>query len=498
MPKSRGNSIATGSSSGSGSSVVQNGGTGGIGVGGAGTGAVNELAQRVLDRLTDIGPIDIPAESISRGVMENIRVRFGENQGEANVESASGRSYEVNYIDDTCTCIDHRIRQNRCRHIQATHRAVGHVLSQSESNRHPSHTLTDDELNNAVVNRQEIDRQAEEYRENIQRVNEDDGFFYTDNNEEFEAVLRRARNEPIEYEYENVLNGSDITFGMEIEFVGGDADAIARELYNLGICGYNRRVAYHSRSIPGKWKLERDGSVSSGNQGGELVSPVLKDTPETWRAIEKICEVAKRHGARINSQCGGHVHASMDPLDTARQRWKRFFRTIGGFEDVIYRLAGGTEGRIRSGSSHYATPFAERAITGINSRFDMTNDTDVNNMARNISQRDRYYGVNLTNIYDSSKPNTVELRYFNSSLDPAQLQANVKIAAGIMMASEKAKTRSGTDQMIKRGNLLKSQPLGETNRSDHSAIKKLVDIIFTRRKDKDKIISVYAKNQWRN
>jgi hypothetical protein len=489
MPKSRGNSIASGSGAG------QNGGTR-TGVGGAGS--PEETAQRLIERLSAIGPIDVPGESVSRGTVENIRVRFGENQGEANVESASGRTYQVNYIDDTCNCFDHRIRHNTCRHIQAAHRAVGRVLSQPESYDQPGRTMTVDELNNTIAYRQEIDRQEEDNRQDIQRVNEDDGFFYTENDDEFENVLERAVNESIEYEYENVLNGNDITFGLEIEFSGGNADAIARELYNLGICAYDSRVAYHARSVPGKWKLERDGSVSSGSQGGELVSPVLKDTPETWRTIEKICGVAKRHGARITGSCGGHVHMSAEPLDTAKQRWKRLFRTIGGFEDVIYRLAGGTEGRVRMGSAHYARSFLQRAITGVNSRFEMNSDGDINNLTRNISEGDRYYGVNLTNIYNSSKPNTVELRYFNSSLEPTQLQANVKIAAGIMMAAQKARVREGSEQMIKRGNLLRNQSLGANNRSDHSAIKKLVDIIFTRKKDKDKIISVYAKNQWRN
>lgn len=52
----------------------------------------------------------------------------------------------------------------------------------------------------------------------------------------------------------------------------------------------------------------------------------LKDTPETWRQIEVICEVTKRHGARVNHSCGAHVHIGMNKLDTARERWRRFFK----------------------------------------------------------------------------------------------------------------------------------------------------------------------------
>jgi hypothetical protein len=81
----------------------------------------------------------------------------------------------------------------------------------------------------------------------------------------------------------------------------------------------------------------------------------------------------------------------------------------------------------------------------------------------------------------------------------------VKIANGIMMAAEKARTRNDTDSglfpsesMKKRGQIIKEVEIGEDNRSNHSGIRKFVDAIFTRKSDKDKIISVYARNDWRN
>lgn len=347
-----------------------------------------------------------------------------------------------------------------------------------------------------------IDALAEEER-NLIFDEEDDGFFYTDeeNEEVFNNLMENARNSNLTYEYEDVLNGSSNTFGVELEFVEGNADAIARELYELGIVGHSRRVSYHARSIPGKWKLEYDGSVCNGSKGGELVSPVLTDTPETWRTIEKICEVAKRHGAKINQKCGGHIHIGMEPLDTARQRWRRFFKTIAGFEDVLYRISGGNLGRIRSGYTRYASPFSSQAQRTAVSRFRLDSREDIDNLARRASNRDRYLGINLTNIYESDKPNTIEFRYFNGSLDPGQIQANVKVANGIIMAAQKARTQDSdiytvTENHKRRGKLLNQQASSRDDRSSHTAIKKFVDIIFSRKKDKDNLISVYAKNRW--
>jgi hypothetical protein len=341
-----------------------------------------------------------------------------------------------------------------------------------------------------------LDSANESIRQNINSEYEDDEYFYADHMDEFEETLQNGESENFQYEYENVLNGSRNTFGLEIEIVNGDNNAIARELYDLGICGYDHQVRYHARSIEGKWKLEKDASLGSG--GGELVSPPLTDTPETWRTLETICKVAKRHGAQVDSRCGGHLHINMNPLDTAKQRWKRFFKTTGTFEPVMYRFAGGDTGQVRSGVSRYATPFASNASRALTYDMPVRNSDDINRLATFTSRYNRYYGINLTNIYDDYKPNTIELRYFNSSLTPSVLQANVKIGNGIIFASEKARFGSSSESAVmkRRGNILKNQSIGSIDQNNDLKVRDFVDIAFTRKKDKDAVLKLYSKNRW--
>lgn len=511
MPKSRGsNTIGT---RGRGSSSVRSLSSSGGGAGTVGdffqdqsSGAIEEteMPQRLEDRLNEVRTVTVGVESRTRRRTEEVQVTFDpQNQGFAQVESESGATYQVDYNNGTCDCMHYRMRNDGCRHIDATNQAIGQILgNRSVSNLRNGQGLSDQEAAVAISGQVRSDAQAEIERRALTAEYQDDGYFYSDHPEEFRNILQGI-NSDIPYEYENVLNGSQVTFGIELEFVGGNADRIARELYDLGICAYDRRVGYHSPGVPGKWRLERDGSVSSGDMGGELVSPVLKDSPETWSTIETICEVAKRHGATVNSKTGAHVHIGMDPLDTARQRWKRFFKTINGFEECIYRFSGGDLGRIRSNYSTYATPFSGRSGNAATSRFSMNDMRDVQALASRASNNNRYYGINLTNISSSSKPNTVEFRYFNGSLNPSQIQANVKLANGIVMAAEKARTRDGeSDSMIisetmkRRGNMLKDTTQGD-NVPDDSKIMKLVDIIFSRKQDKDAALSVFAKNNWR-
>lgn len=481
LPKTRTNTLASRQGQGSGRSNTR-----------SSFNNVEDTAERINDRLRQAGPITIEVESRSRGQMEEVNVSFMSQPGTASVSSASGNTYTVDYINGNCNCMHHTARQLRCRHMNAVDEALGQVTE--------SQDIDLRSLSDGIGQRVEMDHQEEEQRRRLSGIQEDDNFFYLDNEAEFENRLRNYQN--ITYEYENALNGSNATFGLEIEFVGGDANAIARELYDLGICGYRERVRYHERSIPGKWKLERDGTVSSGDSGGELVSPVLRDTPETWRDIETICNVAKRHGARIDNRCGAHVHIGMDQLDTARQRWRRFFKITSGYEECIYRAAGGDSGRIRSGHSDYSEEFSARADFGATTPMTLDNDYDLRMLTSRVSRENRYYGINLTNIYDNSKPNTVEFRYFNGSLNPTQLQANIKLANGVMMAAEKARSRDvesdniQTTESFKRRSKLISDYKNTSERSNKKMME-FVDIIFTRKRDKDALISVFSKNRWR-
>lgn len=476
MPKRRSNTIST----------EANLGNGAIGASGSGMslGIINDLAGRINSRLRET--IVVTGNSRSRGRNEEIRVTYDEEDDVYAVDSASSQRYFVSGDADSCTCPDFQSRNRICRHINAVNNAIG---------------VAEEEIREMTSSEVMTARIQQDIRDEIQRSQEgpsqDDGFFYCENLEEFDRTYENINDNLINYEYENVLNGNTSTFGVELEFVGGNADAIARELYDLGITAAPYRLGYHARvSDNTKWKLERDGSVSSGSQGGELVSPVLKDTPETWRQIEIICEVAKRHGARVNQSCGGHVHIGMNKLDTARQRWRRFFKMVESYEECLYRAAGGDLGRIRSNASSYATSFSERASEANRMAFRMDREEDVRYMTERVSKMNRYYGINLKNIATDRAP-TVEFRYFNGSLSPKQIQANIKLAAGIINASEKSRWRDTEDENYKkRGQILKNSTTTSGTRTKEKMIE-LLDIAFTRKKDKDMILNVLKKNKWR-
>lgn len=500
--RSTGNTIASrgggsGSGSGSGGGVgFGSGSGGGVGPGMGGTNGAEEMSQRIENRMQEARSVEVPVLSRTRGTMENLRVQFDPNTpGRVQVTSRSGNTYTVDTEEGTCTCPDHRYRGSRCRHIEAASLAQEEIAQGTSIG-----SSRAEDINVNEVLRDHIAIETAEERSNAERQFTDDGHFYSDNPEEFVNDMERLRNAEIPYDYENALNGSDITFGIELEFVDGDSNAIASELYNLGICSTPSMGRYHSQDVPGKWKMERDGSVTYGNRGGELVSPILKDTPETWRQIKTVCDVAKRHGAHVNMETGGHVHISAEPLDGKRQRWRRLFKAFKGTEEAVFRFSGGEQGVFRN--SHYATSSTAEMGRAIRTR--LPEDGELSDFRSALASEhsgivwEKYKSINLKPFTNGIR-NAIEIRAFNGSLTPGVIQANIKVAAGLIHTAERSRIQgdelSGTtDSFKKRGELINEY---ENNAQNNQTMIRMVDTYFTRKSDKEHILSVMAKNSWR-
>src|SRR5450759_3538135 len=129
----------------------------------------------------------------------------------------------------------------------------------------------------------------------------------TTNDELHRQLLQLAAGSPGELERENVIGDPNQTFGVEIEFDGADANEVARAFHAAGLASTPNLQGYHSHREPGKWVVERDTTVN-----GEVVSPVLRDTPETWAQLERACAILRENGATVTTRTGGHVHVGAD------------------------------------------------------------------------------------------------------------------------------------------------------------------------------------------
>jgi hypothetical protein len=459
---------------------------------------LREMAARnrsLLESSRSVRDVDALTGGVYEVVTEtagalNVEVR----RGDTAVVTPALNVYAVR--DGRCGCPDFRATGD-CVHARAVE------LVETGQAVEPAETVTTGEVPTTAAG-ENIARERENDRERARRRNRLEAWqarygnnvMLSRDDEAFARLYNAVKGGGnIQYEYEDVLAGSQNTFGVEIEFIEGYAPAIARDLQELGL-GDGQLHGYHSSARrPGMWTVERDGSVSNGNRGGEVVSPVLTDCRETWEQIEKVCEVIKLHGGKINRKCGSHVHICADPLDSRSFRWNRLVRIYAGFEDVLYRMAAGGQSKGRFRGSHYARPFASL----LPSKFFGDRQTDEAEIKSHVNSR--YHGLNFLNANPGAQKNTLEFRLFNGTLDPKQIQTNVRIAMGIVHAAEVV--RRTEEATRDRNELIPREPMGfgQAARSgkdpdDHTEVRRLLDIIFVRSRDKAAALWLYASSRW--
>lgn len=243
-------------------------------------------------------------------------------------------------------------------------------------------------------------------------------------------------------------------FGVEIEFVGTIAD-VAAELRaeGLGVVNTSHTHLGHSDSA---WTVKRDGSVQ---RGGELVSPPLNfDDPEAREQVTRAVLCLQRAGARPHHSAGIHVHIEARHEDGSQMTGREIASVVRftyKFEDAIYRIASSGWETIRPGARTYALPIPEataRALMECKEREEVfrvwsgyparirTRGPNASHYGRRFTQEmERYAATNLRAI---SAHDTIEFRYFNSSVNPDRVQAYIALCMAIVQDARNGFSRS--------------------------------------------------------
>ena len=304
----------------------------------------------------------------------------------------------------------------------------------------------------------------------------------TTNDELHRQLLRLARTSGGEYERENVIGDPNQTFGVEIEFDGADANEVARAFHAAGLASTPNLQGYHSHREPGKWVVERDSTVT-----GEVVSPVLQDTPETWAQLERACAILRENGARVTARTGGHVHVGADSagLDHDVGRFRRVANACAWAEDLMYRLAAATG---RGGRRHRGAGNGYRWC-GPMGAGQFEEAQSLNELASHVGAS-HGFGLNYGNLLESRR--TIEYRYFDSSLDPARLQANIKLACWITKRASILPDSAIPTERVRLG----SHADGQVTDSNDGLLRRFADTIFVRPQDKLKLYWLFQRSAW--
>ncbi len=143
----------------------------------------------------------------------------------------------------------------------------------------------------------------------------------------------------------------NITFGVELEY----ENAIEFFISN-----------YISRNYP-LWEAKTDDSLING---GELASPILTDTPDTWSELSEICTYLNRKHVLTSKNAACHIHVGAHLLGSDISNWLTFLKIYTIYEPVIIHFALGDKPNYRAGFNHYAYPTSnelQRTLTILNS-----------------------------------------------------------------------------------------------------------------------------------
>ena len=231
------------------------------------------------------------------------------------------------------------------------------------------------------------------------------------NNEEI-IKLAEAVKHDMKFKVSRKLLNSDVSFGVELEFIGkrdqinAFADAMNKAVGadKFVICG-----CYHKNT--GKtWELGHDGSVQPrgsqcgcGMNGYELTSPIFNlSSKKDLHELETVCNLVKTHFSGVtNRTCGTHIHMSFPVEKASDALIEHFVRSYSKSEASLFDKLVPTERR--ENKARYA-----RAAS-------------VNNM------QDRYCKINVTKVKRNSDNMHLEFRQLDGTLEYDKIISWVKL-----------------------------------------------------------------------
>ena len=237
------------------------------------------------------------------------------------------------------------------------------------------------------------------------------GNSYKMNNEEI-IKLAEAVKHDMKFKVSHKLLNSDVSFGVELEFIGkrdqinAFADAMNKAVGadKFVICG-----CYHKNT--GKtWELGHDGSVQPrgsqcgcGMNGYELTSPIFNlSSKKDLHELETVCNIVKTHFSGVtNRTCGTHIHMSFPVEKASDALIEHFVRSYSKSETSLFDKLVPPERR--ENKARYA-----RAAS-------------VNNM------QDRYCKINVTKVKRNSDNMHLEFRQLDGTLEYDKIISWVKL-----------------------------------------------------------------------
>ena len=461
------------------------------------------------------GPVAVPYHHFAATGEAHGGSRTYTVDGNLIFDTSDSGGVDVSAAQLRCTCLAYRTHYD-CAHVNFHQDSVRRALNPKLARLEDIATAQADAQTALLQDWTRSVESAQEARDRWVPSAEEDSYgtnFLAFNDDVRAAVARQdAGQDPIPYLTENATNGlcspdGGRAFGVEIEYDFPEhlSDrqrreqnaAIGAALWQAGLIPTSRQGQYHAAEDrgyttehEGGWSFEDDATVD-----GEIVSPIMYDTPETWANLQKVCDIVKAHGGTASARTGAHVHVSAGDYDHTPENHTELVRMFGQHEDVLYRLAANPERGLHRGAQ-WCRPNDTVPPQGF---------TDVSNAHR--LNKSHNIGLNLQSVSGGAADH-VEFRHWDGSLDPAVIQAQVKVSAAMTAAAvrnagqygpsrrgnETVGSHSARQQVLLKGSRRKMNR--REREQDTATLRSLADTLFSRRADKAQFAALFAVTRW--
>jgi hypothetical protein len=223
-------------------------------------------------------------------------------------------------------------------------------------------------------------------------------------------------------------------FGIEIEAYGVAMGDVATALRAAGIAA---QVETYNHNVSTGWKLVTDGSLAGLDRAFELVSPVLEGA-EGVAQVAKVGEVLKALGAKVNKQCGLHVHVDARTLNV---------KQVGNVVKMFAKYEANFDALMPA--SRRDNRFCKSVLVrgNIDSTFDAVDRaTTIDTLRREVNQYDRYRKLNLESLV---RHGTIEFRQHAGTVEGEKMVEWVKLVTAFVTdaANAKAIRKTGAGNM---------------------------------------------------
>ena len=229
----------------------------------------------------------------------------------------------------------------------------------------------------------------------------------------------------LELEYRDTINinNKNMTFGVELEFLGLLYDDV-KEL----VLGNNFTLPIEDAMILKDRNVYAYTTESTTNVNGcEITTPILRDKKRDWKNLQIMCNDLTKYGAYAK-KCSTHMHFGAHIIGTKYDSWINLIKIWITYEKILYNFYYGEDDGPRKSIHTYARSINDirfNEIDGI--KRDNHLLSVLKSMCSNGTYIGKQLGINIFRVsekYSIEYKNTIEVRIPNGTLNEKVIQNN--------------------------------------------------------------------------